>query len=203
MTEWMNHFSFTKMVRDYRKKKHEVPCVKKELEKAFLSQTRIEHFKNKSSSYCWIFFSSQTDLIIFMLTDPTSPSKDSFNYRVGELIEQNDDIGEFFIVPNLLEKNGIWNTTPHLKNGDKYYRRAFIFSVPSTENSGTALETFLQNICNGILVKVIFKKFFINLLSSMVFCPLNFIYISQICTDEELTKWQYTKKYAPLYKMNL
>ena len=132
MTEWMNHFSFTKMVRDYTKKKHEVPCVKKELEKAFLSQTRIEHFKNKSSSYCWIFFSSQTDLIIFMLTDPTSPSKDSFNYRVGELIEQNDDIGEFFIVPNLLEKNGIWNTTPHLKNGDKYYRRAFIFSVPST-----------------------------------------------------------------------
>ena len=37
----------------------------------------------------------------------------------------------------------------------------------------------------------------------MVFCPLNFIYISQICTDEELTKWQYTKKYAPLRKVNL
>ena len=146
------------MVKDYaKKKKHEVPCDKKELEKPFSWKQGLSFSKTNHPHIVEYFFSSQTDLAIFMLTDPTSPSKDSFNYRVGELIEQNDDIGEFFIVPNLLEKNGIWNTTPHLKNGDKYYRRAFIFSVPSTENSGTALETFLQNICNGI-VKVIFKN---------------------------------------------
>ena len=42
-----------------------------------------------------------------MLTDPTSQSNDSFKNRVGEFIELDDDIEEFFIVPNLLEKNVI------------------------------------------------------------------------------------------------
>ena len=128
--------------------------------------------------------------------------------KIHSIIELVNSLNKMMTLENFLLYQTCWKRMafeiqpPHLKNGDKYYRRAFIFSVPSTENSGTALETFLQNICNGI-VKVIFTKFFINLLSSMVFCPLNFIYISQICTDEELTKWQYTKKYAPLYKMNL
>jgi len=92
------------MVKDYTKKKHEVPCDKKELEKPFSCKLGSSISKTNQPHIVEYFFSSQTDLAIFMLTDPTLPSKYSFNYRVGELIE---DIGEFFILPNLLEKNGI------------------------------------------------------------------------------------------------
>ena len=66
--------------RFLKEKKREVLCDKKELEKAFLSQTRIKHFKTNQPHIVEYFFSSQTDLAIFMLTDPTSSSKDSFNY---------------------------------------------------------------------------------------------------------------------------
>ena len=42
--------------KNLQRKKRKVLCDKKELEKAILLQTRIKHFKNKSTSYCWIFF---------------------------------------------------------------------------------------------------------------------------------------------------
>ena len=93
--------------RFIKEKKREVLCDKKELEKPFSRKQGSSMSKTNQPHIVEYFFSSQTDLAIFMLTDPTSTSKDSFNYRVGELIEQDDDIGEFFIVPNLLEKNGI------------------------------------------------------------------------------------------------
>ena len=96
------------MVKDSSKKKSAKSSVtKKSWKKPFSRKQGSSMSKTNQPHIVEYFFSSQTDLAIFMLTDPTSPSKDSFNYRVGEIIEQNDDIGEFFIVPNLLEKNGI------------------------------------------------------------------------------------------------
>ena len=90
-----------------KEKKHEVPCDKKELEKPFSCKQGLSFSKTNQPHIVEYFFSSQTDLAIFMLTDPTSQSNDSFNNRVGEFIELDDDIEEFFIVPNLLEKNVI------------------------------------------------------------------------------------------------
>ena len=114
MTEWMNHFSLTKMVKDYAKKKSWSPLwQKKSLKKPFSCKQGSSISKTNQPHIVEYFFSSQTDLAIFMLTDPTSQSNDSFNNRVGEFIELDDDIEEFFIVPNLLEKNVIWNTTPN------------------------------------------------------------------------------------------
>ena len=83
------------------------PVTKKSWKKPFSHKQGLSISKTNQPHIVEYFFSSQTDLAIFMLTDPTSPFQDSFNYRVGELIEQNDDIGDLFIVPNLLEKNGI------------------------------------------------------------------------------------------------
>ena len=75
------------MVKDYERKKHEVPCDKKELKKPFSHKQGSSISKTNQPHIVEYFLSSQTDLDIFMLTDPTSLSKDSCNYRVGELIE--------------------------------------------------------------------------------------------------------------------
>ena len=124
------------MVKDSSKKKSAKSSVtKKSWKKPFSCKQGSSMSKTNQPHIVEYFFSSQTDLAIFMLTDPTSPSKDSFNYRVGELIEQDDDIREFFYCTKPAGKEWNLKYNPPTKNRDKYYRRAFIFIVPPTENS--------------------------------------------------------------------